>query len=124
MTMSDEAVGKGESAGEGIASAMGRVEDWANLSHFEHHESVSEWIGKLIVTRGYDSAINELVAAVFELGEISLADPDNTDKLRRFDVWAFAVRSAIAKHDDQSEFHHQITDEDRQLASKMGIALE
>ena len=57
-------------------------------------------VGGLIAKRGYYSVIDELVAAVYNLGERSLADPENPAKMRDFDMWAHAVRSAIVKHDD------------------------
>jgi len=81
-------------------------------------------VGGLIAKRGYYSVIDELVAAVYNLGEMSLADPDNSEKMRDFDMWACAVRSAILKHDEQSTFEGRVSQWDRLLARRMGIALD
>jgi hypothetical protein len=81
-------------------------------------------VGGLIAKRGYYSVIDELVAAVYNLGEMSLADPDNSEKMRDFDMWAYAVRTAIVKHDGENTFEKRVTEWDRVLARRMGIALE
>ena len=93
------------------------------LSDSEHQELIQTMVGGLIAKRGYHSVINELVAAVYNLGEISLADPENIAKMRDFDMWAFAVRSAIVKHDEENTFENRITEADLRLAVRMGIAL-
>lgn len=80
-------------------------------------------VGALVAKRGYDAVIDELVAAVYNLGERSLADPENSTKLREFDTWAFAVRAVILKHDVENAFQNLITEWDRNLASQMGIKL-
>src|SRR3569833_789065 len=81
-------------------------------------------VGGLIAMRGYYSVIDELVAAVYNLGEMSLADPDNGEKMRDFDMWAYAVRAAIVKHDGENTFENRLTERDRVLAKRMGISLE
>ena len=90
----------------------------------EHQEAVSKVVGGLIAKRGYYSVIDELVAAVYNLGEISLADPDNSAKMRDFDMWAAAVREAIVKHHSENTFESQVTDWDRSVAKRMGILLD
>jgi predicted RNA-binding protein with EMAP domain len=94
------------------------------LSHSEHREAINTMVGGLIAKRGYHSVIDELVAAVYNLGEISLADPENSAKMRDFDIWALAVRSAILKHDEENTFESRVTESDRHLAGQMGIALD
>ena len=95
-----------------------------NLSGGEHQSSINEMIGGLIAKRGYYSVIDELVATVYNLGEMSLADPENDAKVRDFDMWAFAVREAIVKHEAENTFENRITKWDRMLAGRMGIALD
>lgn len=93
------------------------------LSDSEHQEAINTMVRGLIAKRGYHSVIDELVAAVYNLGEISLADPENSSKMRDFDIWALAVRSAILKHDEENAFEHRITESDHRLAGRMGIVL-
>lgn len=95
-----------------------------NLSSREHQEAVNEMVGGLIAKRGYYSVIDELVAAVYNLGEISLADPDNGEKMRDFDMWALAVRAAIVRHEGENTFENRVTEADRRLARRMGIVLD
>lgn len=95
-----------------------------NLSGGEHLSSIGEMIGGLIERRGYYSVIDELVATVYSLGEISLADPDNSQKMRDFDMWAFAVRAAIVKHEGETTFQSRVTEADRRFARSMGIILD
>jgi hypothetical protein len=90
----------------------------------EHQEAISAMVGGLIAKRGYYSVIDELVAAVYKLGELSLADPENPAKMRDFDMWAYAVRSAIVKHDGENNFENRLTESDRLLAKGMAISLE
>src|SRR3954471_6910948 len=87
----------------------------------QHQEAISATVGGLIAKRGYYSVIDELVAAVYKLGEKSLADPDNGEKMRDFDMWAYAVRAAIVKHDGDNTFEKRMTEWDRILAKRMGI---
>jgi hypothetical protein len=103
--------------------AMNRVAFSEQLSDSEHQEAINTMVGGLIAKRGYHAVIDELVAAVYNLGEISLADPENTAKMRDFDIWALAVRSAIVKHDEESAFENRVTESDHHLAGRMGIAL-
>jgi predicted RNA-binding protein with EMAP domain len=102
---------------------MKRVAFSEQLSDGEHQEAINAMVGGVIAKRGYHSVIDELVAAVYNLGEISLADPENTAKMRDFDLWALAVRSAIVKHDEESAFENRVTESDHHLAGRMGIAL-
>jgi hypothetical protein len=95
-----------------------------NLSGGEHQSSIAEMIGGLIEKRGYYSVIDELVATVYNLGEISLADPENSQKMRDFDMWAFAVRAAILKHEGENTFESRVTEADRRFARSMGIILD
>ncbi len=90
----------------------------------EHQQAISKVVGGLIAKRGYYSVIDELVAAVYNLGEMSLADPENSAKMRDFDMWAFAVREAIVKHHSESTFENRVTAGDRELAKRMGILLD
>jgi|SRR6185503_4478527 hypothetical protein len=103
---------------------MDRAEFQGTSSDAEHQEAISAMVGGLIEKRGYYSVIDELVAAVYNLGEISLADPDNTEKVRDFDMWAYAVRAAIVKHDGENTFENRVTERDRLMARRMGIALD
>lgn len=103
---------------------MNRAEYRGASSDAEHQEAISAMVGGLIAKRGYFSVIDELVAAVYKLGELSLADPDNGEKMRDFDMWAYAVRSAIVKHDGESTFEGQVSQWDRVLARRMGIVLD
>lgn len=81
-------------------------------------------IEELIARRGYESAVDELVAAVYNLGEISLADPENPAKLRDFDMWAQAVRTAIVEHFGEKTFENRLTAYDLCIGAKMGIRLD
>lgn len=90
----------------------------------DHQDAISAMVGGLIAKRGYYSVIDELVAAVYNLGEKSLADPDNSEKMRDFDMWAYAVRAAIVKHDGENTFENRLTDWDHLLARRMGIKLD
>jgi hypothetical protein len=93
-------------------------------SDAEHQEAISAMVGGLIAKRGYYSVIDELVAAVYKLGEKSLADPDNGEKMRDFDMWAYAVRAAIVKHDGENTFEKRMTEWDRVMVKRMGILLD
>lgn len=90
----------------------------------EDQQAITEMVGGMIAKRGYYSVIDELVAAVYNLGEISLAEPENSAKMRDFDMWAFAVREAIVKHDCENSFDNRLTEWDRVLAGRMGITLD
>jgi len=103
---------------------MERTEFRGASSDAEHQDAISAMVGGLIAKRGYYSVIDALVAAVYNLGEMSLADPDNGEKMRDFDMWAYAVRAAIVKHDGEHTFEHRLTERDRVLAKRMGISLE
>jgi len=102
---------------------MERIEYRGASGDAQHQEAISAMVGGLIAKRGYYSVIDELVAAVYNLGEMSLADPDNSEKMRDFDMWAYAVRAAIVKHDGENTFENRLTEWDRMLAKKMGISL-
>ena len=43
--------------------------------------------------------------------------------MRDFDMWAYAVRAAIVKHDGDNTFEKRMTEWDRILAKRMGISL-
>lgn len=88
-----------------------------------HQREVEEIVGGLIASRGYYSVIYDLVAAVYNLAEIYVADPQNSAKMRHFGMWATAVRAAILEHDGANTFEQSISNFDRLLAHKMGIAL-
>jgi len=103
---------------------MERTEYRGASGDAQHQEAISAMVGGLIAKRGYYSVIDELVAAVYNLGEMSLADPDNTEKMRDFDMWAYAVRAAIVKHDGENTFENRLTEWDRILAKRMGIILD
>ena len=85
---------------------------------------VNAMVGALIERRGYYMVIDDLIAAVYNLGEITLADPFDKVKLRDFDLWAQAVRTAILKHGKESTFESRVTDLDRDLLKQMGIGLD
>ena len=89
-----------------------------------HQKAVEEIVGGLIATRGYYSVIYDLVAAVYNLAEIYVADPQNSIKMRHFGMWASAVRAAIVEHGGATTFEESISDFDRLLAHKMGIKLD
>jgi hypothetical protein len=103
---------------------MNRAEFRGASSDADHQEAISAMVGGLIAKRGYYSVIDELVAAVYNLGEMSLADPDNGEKMRDFDMWAYAVRAAILKHDGENTFESRVSQWDRVMARRMGIALD
>jgi hypothetical protein len=69
---------------------------------------INAMVGALIERGGYHAVTDELIAAVYNLGEISLADPADDTKLRDFDQWAQAVRAAILKHDNESAFERRV----------------
>lgn|SRR5690348_5258734 len=85
---------------------------------------INAMVGTLIEKRGYYVVIDQLIAAVYNLGEVSLADPANCTKLREFDQWAQAVRAAILKHDSEAAFESRVTESDLDLAMRMGIDIE
>jgi|SRR5215831_12892155 len=105
---------------------MDRAESHDELgSRYPTHERTIEAIvAGLIRKRGYDSVIYELVWSVHNLGQISIADPENTAKKREFSMWANAVRSAILKHGDDTVFETSVTNYDNLLLRQMGITLE
>lgn len=92
-------------------------------AHFETM-IVNAMVGALITSRGYHDVIDELIAEVYSLGEISLSDPEDSTKLREFDMWAQAVRSAILKHADASAFANMITQTDREFAKQLGFIVD
>src|SRR5579862_599902 len=47
-------------------------------------------VEQLIAQPGHEDTIEELIVAVYNLGEISLADPENPTELRDFDIWVRA----------------------------------
>lgn len=81
-------------------------------------------VAGLITKRGYRSVMQNLLAAVYNLAEISLADPGNSTKQRDFILWVQAVRAAIQRHSIESAFEFLISDSDRSLARDMGIRLD
>ena len=81
-------------------------------------------VSRLITERGYSSVIDTLIAAVYYLGEISLADPENQTKLRNFDMWALAVGLAILEHRFEVSWEDRLTATDRRLAAEMKIRLD
>lgn len=86
--------------------------------------AVERFIGELITTCGYHGVICDLVAAVYQLGQASLADPQDFATHRDFTLWASAVRAAILKHGNTSAFADRINNFDRCIARRMGITLE
>lgn len=89
-----------------------------------HQKAVEEIVDGLIASRGYHSVIYDLVAAVYNLAEIYVADPHNSTKMRHFGMWATAVRAAILEHDGTNTFEQSINNFDRLLAQRMGIKLD
>ena len=57
---------------------------------------VEEIVEGLIAKRGYHSVIDELLIAIHNLAEISLADRQNQTKEREFKMWARAGSDAKA----------------------------
>jgi hypothetical protein len=104
---------------------MDRIHHRRNLQiNPQHQIAINAMVESLIAKRGYHSIIDQLVAAVYNLGEISLADPENSAKLRDFDMWAQAVRTAILNHDPEQPFENRVTPFDRQFAAKLKISLD
>ena len=89
-----------------------------------HRIGVQEIIEGLIARRGYHSVIIDLVAAVHNLADIYIADPQNCAKRHHFSLWAGAVRDAIQRHSDENTFEHRVTDSDRTLAKEMGVKID
>jgi hypothetical protein len=89
-----------------------------------HQREVEEMVDGLIASRGYHSVIYDLVAAVYNLAEIYVADPQNGTKMRHFGMWATAVRAAILEHDGANTFEQSISNFDRLMAHRMGIKLD
>jgi hypothetical protein len=85
---------------------------------------IDEVVGELIARRGYDDVIYSLVATVYDLAKISVADPQNYAKQREFSMWASTVRTAILKHDGENTFERSINKDDRLLSREMGITLD
>lgn len=87
-----------------------------------HQITINSMVDRIIAQRGYDAVIDQLIVAVYNLGEISIADPENPTKLRDFDMWAQAVRTAILRHG--RPFESRLTAFDRLLAAEMKIRLD
>lgn len=81
-------------------------------------------VEELIAQRGYYAVIEKLIIAIYNLGEISLADPGNSTKFRQFDTWARAVRSAVLKHYFEAPFASRLTELDRRIAKELNIKLD
>jgi hypothetical protein len=71
-----------------------------------------------------ETAASKGFLAVYDLGEVCLADPENSIKLRHFDSWARAVKTAILKHDLESTFDVRLTDDDRAFAKHMKVRVD
>src|SRR3569833_1736287 len=69
---------------------MNRAEFRGASSDAEHQEAINAMVGGLIAKRGYYSKIEEQEAAENNQRKKSLADPDNSEKMRDFDMWAYA----------------------------------
>jgi hypothetical protein len=78
----------------------------------------------LIVKRGYHSVINELLIALHNLAEISLASLQNQSNEQEFQMWARAVRTAIKRHSEECTFEKRVNQADAFRARGMGIRLD
>ncbi len=89
-----------------------------------HQTTINSMVEELIAQRGYYAVIEELIIAIYNLGEISLDDPGNPTKFRQFEAWARAVRAAVLKHHFEAPFESRLTELDRRLAKELNIKLD
>jgi hypothetical protein len=73
----------------------------SSTSESSRQREVEEIVEGLIAKRGYHSVINELMIALHNLAEISLADPLNQTTEREFKIWARGVQIAIRRHSEK-----------------------
>lgn len=84
--------------------------------------AVERFVGILITKKcGYRAIIYDFVAAVYQLGQDSLANPQDTASHRDFNLWANTVRAAILKHGDSDAlFENGVDKFVKPLAAQMG----
>ena len=96
----------------------------SSASGSARQQEVEEIVEGLIAKRGYHSVINELLVALHNLAEISLADPQNQSNEQEFQVWAQAVQIAIRRHSEECTFEQRVDESDAFRARGMGIRLD
>ena len=95
----------------------------SEISGSARQREVEQIVERLIAKRGYHSVIKELLIALRNLGEISLADPQNQSNEREFKMWAQAVKNAIRRHSEECTFEQFVDEADAFRARGMGIRL-
>ena len=96
----------------------------SSTSESSRQREVEEIVEGLIAKLGYHSVINELLIALHNLAEISLADPLNRLNEQEFKIWARAVQIAIKRHSEECKFEQRVDESDAFRARGMGIRLD
>src|ERR1700722_12882372 len=96
----------------------------SSASESSRQREVEEIVEGLIARRGYHSVINELLIALNNLAEISLADPLNQSNEREFKMWTRAVQIAFRRHSEECTFEQRVDESDAFRARGMGILLD
>lgn len=86
-----------------------------------NQETISLVVEDVVAEHGFEIAINDLLATVYNMGAESMADPKNREKEREYKRWVKAVR-AVCKL--SQTFGQLITAEDAILARSMGVRLD
>jgi hypothetical protein len=95
-----------------------------NTSESDRYREVKEIVEGLVAKRGYHSVIIELLSALHNLAEISLADPQNHSNEREFKMWARAVQTVVKRHSEKSTFEQRVDELDVFRVRGMGIRLD
>jgi hypothetical protein len=85
---------------------------------------VEDIVAGLIAKRGYHSVISELLIALQNLAEISLADPQNQSNAQEFQMWTRAIQTAVKRHSEECTFEQRVNETDDFRARGMGIRLD
>jgi hypothetical protein len=96
----------------------------SKTSESARQREVEKIVEGLIAKRGYHSVINELLIALHNLAEISLADLQNQSNEREFSMWARAVQTAIKRHSEECLFEQRVDESDAFRARGMGFRLD
>jgi hypothetical protein len=96
----------------------------SEMSEPARQREIEEIVEGLIAKRGYQSVINELLIALHNLAEISLADLQNQSNERESKMWARAVRTAVKRHSEECTFEQRVDGSDAFRARGMGIRLD
>ena len=96
----------------------------SSKSESARQREVEEIVEGLVAKRGYHSVINELLIALHNLAEISLADLQNQSNEREFQMWARAVRTAVKRYSEECTFEQRVNKADPFRAWGMGIRLD